>query len=1506
MRGTSWLSRVGLLALSSSLLPAPFAGATAPIEVALRASFTAPPLLLELLETATEESEFAYTPLLDRIADGYFDEYTTDRSIYDAFLELLQNDGILPNQEALDSFQFAFSIHSAAPRIEAHLQYYNTSVRPARSVEGEGCSSWLDIAGRAICAVDIQANTLEASTSVVVELPFDRTIDHSNSPPSAVLYADITSKAFRGLYKKLRGQNGAFSVRYASPTEVSGQELGIQSYGVELALKRTDYIVIDDRDKKVDDSAAEERSTDSQNALVDVEVDEIKPLSNTELKSLGMKAASLVMKSPDPLEGLLKLTQDFPKYSSSIAEQEVSEDFLNEHRANREIVPAGYNVLWMNGMQMDSRKLDAFSLLEHLRRERRLIDSIKSLGLNSTEAINVLAHPAVADAQADEDPQRYDYRDEIEGGNVIIWLNNIEKDERYDGLPSSVTALLQRTYPGQLPGVRREFHKGVFPADLSNLNDLRMVVESLQSLVQRRIPVEFGIVPTVSSEESKLRARVTHHLVETYGLHVAMTYLENLLEATSVKDAGLKAFIEVTEDAELKNDQEKLNFEEILQSDALTAILEETEHYISRLRLSGTPAPGLVNGVSCVRDEDWLSTMSTRVSSDLRKVQRGVFDHKYDDDSWLPDIFLSEASAHRNPLVVPEDEKSIKIIDMLDIGARMAETRLPRISSTAPTLTNASAEVVIAGDFDSERGKTLLLEAAKFFKEQPGMDVVFLYTGDGTKMMNVPRILGSHGQDQEALSWDMLKAAIRIDDSEGPPVEANTFLAREFWATTSGLLKRFGLQPSVGAIIFNGRLVGPIGDGDSFTKEDFEGLLKYEQRKRMGPAFKAIESLGILSKTRDVQSFSKLSVTIARSAQSDVPEGIFESLPTVRTNVYSDWNSTHTAIHVGSVNSASIEFIATLDPATEAAQKWVPILKTLSELSGVSVKIFLNPREAIDELPVKRFYRYILNAKPQFNDEGQLQEPRARFLRIPADTLLTMGLDVPAPWHVAPKLSVHDLDNIKLEKGNVDEPVEAIYALEHILVEGHSREVSNGAPPRGAQLILATESGVQVADTIIMANLGYFQFKANPGRYSIGLKKGRSAEIFKIDSVGAMGYSSHPGDETTEVTLMSFAGLTLFPRLSRQPDMDTEDVLEQASSAVEETLSNLSGAADQVLEKVGIKNANTGKFVSQGMGMISSLARKTGIKTDLSHAATHADINIFSVASGHLYERMLNIMMVSVMRHTEHTVKFWFIEQFLSPSFKSFLPTMAAQYGFRYEMVTYKWPHWLRAQKEKQREIWGYKILFLDVLFPLDLDKVIFVDADQIVRTDMHDLVAHDLHGAPYGFTPMCDSRTEMEGFRFWKQGYWKNFLRGRPYHISALYVVDLQRFRQLAAGDRMRQQYQQLSADPNSLSNLDQDLPNNMQIGLPIHSLPQEWLWCETWCSDESLATAKTIDLCNNPLTKEPKLDRARRQVPEWTEYDEEIAALARRMGEGVVAEGKESAAGASTSKGASTKDEL
>ena len=48
---------------------------------------------------------------------------------------------------------------------------------------------------------------------------------------------------------------------------------------------------------------------------------------------------------------------------------------------------------------------------------------------------------------------------------------------------------------------------------------------------------------------------------------------------------------------------------------------------------------------------------------------------------------------------------------------------------------------------------------------------------------------------------------------------------------------------------------------------------------------------------------------------------------------------------------------------------------------------------------------------------------------------------------------------------------------------------------------------------------------------------------------------------------------------------------------------------------------------------------------------------------------------------------------------------------------------------------------------------------------------------------------------------------------------------------------------------------------------------------SSSSLQTAnKVVDLCQNPLTKEPKLARAR-QIPEWDVYDQEVAAFAKKL---------------------------
>lgn len=578
------------------------------------------------------------------------------------------------------------------------------------------------------------------------------------------------------------------------------------------------------------------------------------------------------------------------------------------------------------------------------------------------------------------------------------------------------------------------------------------------------------------------------------------------------------------------------------------------------------------------------------------------------------------------------------------------------------------------------------------------------------------------------------------------------------------------------------------------------------------------------------------------------------------------YGAKHSVLNIPAKDQSSpdIEIVAIFEPLSRGAQKITSILLALQNVVNANIQIFLNCIEKHSEMPLKNFYRYIINEEPNFVDESKNGWPTntGLFESVPTTPLFTLAMSTPENWLVESVSTPYDLDNIHLDQ--VDGPgIFADFELEHLLLEGHCFEQSTGNPPRGLQFILTTNITAQQAatnklvdnqqltkeqDTIVMANLGYFQLKANPGVWNLKLRPGRSDDIYSI--VNHENTDTSSTNENVVVVMSNFLSNVIKIRVSKKPDRLGDQLLydndEDADNSIWSSISSWTAAN---------KPDSTKTF------------------TELNEAQKDTErINIFSLASGHLYERLLRIMMLSVLKHTKTPVKFWFLKNYLSPTFKNILPHMAEKYNFDYELVQYKWPRWLHQQTEKQRIIWGYKILFLDVLFPLDVKKIIFVDADQVVRTDLKELRDFDLGGAPYGYTPFCDSREDMDGFRFWKHGYWASHLQGRRYHISALYVVDLVKFRRIAAGDRLRGQYQGLSQDPNSLSNLDQDLPNNMIHQVAIKSLPQEWLWCETWCDDKSKKKAKTIDLCNNPRTREPKLRAAKRILPEWIVYDDEI----------------------------------
>lgn len=246
-------------------------------------------------------------------------------------------------------------------------------------------------------------------------------------------------KFHRTLVKTAREGKTSYRVRHKKALSAESKQLNVPGYGVELALKRTDYIVIDDRD---DDMKTVSATPEKEVKFEDEELADLKPLSSSELFGLGLKASSFIMQSEDPLDTLVKLSQDFPKYSGAVASHNASADFIAEHNYNRaQLVPGGYNIWWMNGVQLIDRQVEALELLNMLRKERNLVNGVRDLGLSGQEAIQLLSHTEVAAVKADGNAPRFDWRDEIEGGQVIIWMNNIEKDKRYEDWPVVLQAV---------------------------------------------------------------------------------------------------------------------------------------------------------------------------------------------------------------------------------------------------------------------------------------------------------------------------------------------------------------------------------------------------------------------------------------------------------------------------------------------------------------------------------------------------------------------------------------------------------------------------------------------------------------------------------------------------------------------------------------------------------------------------------------------------------------------------------------------------------------------------------------------------------------------------------------------------------------------------------------------------------------------------------------------------------------------------------------------------------
>ncbi|KAF9269441.1 hypothetical protein L218DRAFT_953049 [Marasmius fiardii PR-910] len=1272
--------------------------------------------------------------------------------------------------------------------------------------------------------------------------------------------------------------------------------------------------------------------------------DPVKEKEKEAIASLGLQVAQLLYDAAanhDPIKVLTQLSQNFPKYlpllnGANGPRIKVSSELAEELHNNQLRAQPGGNIMWINGQMVQDADVNPFGLLRTLKKERSIINTLTSFGLgednerwlSNGQAIELLTHRKIAAAQDTSGSSAVvdglvDVSDRAEReGAVVAWWNDLEKDSRYTRWPPSIHGILQPLYPGQFPSVKLNLFNVVLVLDLSKTSSVDFLVGPVTNIIQRNFPFRWGIVPFTASEDGMKMARLFYYLVQNHGRKNTMEVFKKISQLQLPPESQTPSinWKDVRNSfAELMNDsdpEKAVDFDQLLSGksperseilDKIQISIVKSNDYSKRLGLDDNDGKGhaFINGRYIETGDNFLNQMQIESRGQLQYLQEQLYQGRIvqptpgpEDPEEKPfsmsNFFndLPTTAKRRNKYIVPPADK-LRIINLPEVIER-TRWMVPNGGYIYPGGSEPlPVTLYIVADFNNRDGLSFLKEALLSVEKDSPARISFIHNPVDPA---IPETLKSppmsalfshliYNEKLEGITSSALLTALGYGDdvvyeteqvplTQGEqmrailgglrPSEIDYFNHTKYVDMGKRFLKEVGISPGDKGIVINGRAITPLG-ANTFQADDFKALQAYEMQKRIKPVVEALEDVKGDLRSVDRASLSNfISLVSSFIAAIQLPDpsevGLFDAPQRPRTRNYQMLESEYTCFEYGDNTTAVYQVAALVDPLSETAQRWSSLLEWISSIPDISIEVYLNPAR-YTEVPLKRFFRYNLRSSLTFDEAGYEVPAQTILDGLPIEPIYTLAIDTPSSWLVRPREALYDLDNIQLNHlAPEDNSVDGIFELDYLVVEGHARDTITNAPPRGVQLELTsgnTTNPIPIDDTQVVANLGYFQFKATPGVFRLGIREGRGRDIFEMESVGNEGWDSPGVNEVgDEITVTSFEGLTLYPRLRRRKGMEKADVL----------------AEDDDEEDEGI----VGNFVNS----IKSIFSPKETSLSVVPGSEQAEINIFTVASGLLYERFVGIMILSVLRNTKSTVKFWFIENFLSPSFLEFIPHLASAYNFQYELVTYKWPSWLRAQKEKQRIIWAYKILFLDVLFPMDLERVIFVDADQIVRTDLKELVDMDLKGAPYGYTPMGDDNYDMEGFRFWKTGYWKEFLQGKPYHISALYVVDLVRFRKIAAGDILRGQYQALSADPESLANLDQDLPNNLQRQVPIFSLHEDWLWCETWCSKDRLHRAKTIDLCQNPLTKEPKLSRAR-QIPEWEEYDSEIARFARKLAE-------------------------
>lgn len=1157
----------------------------------------------------------------------------------------------------------------------------------------------------------------------------DHVLSHTADPclTTVVLHGAIGSADFWKFHSMMSDLSILGNIKYAMRHYYSLKSnvySSLSGYGVELAIKSTEYRAVDDTRVKGEESSLtkilEENETieieevagfrikdlkekfpnkvNELNELTDHLTRDRKEIVNLkvwELQKLSLQTLSKVLSAPksDQLKLFEDIVQNFPTHAKTLSQVKVDKDVQKEVERTQMILSQTINLspsdtaLFIDGMFFDLDVIDIFTLFDHLKKEVKLVEGLHRV-VSDEEQVKKLLNLDISNEKPDQ--LAVDIRD-----SAIIYINDIENDNMYKSWPSSISDMLRPTYPGMLRNVRKNMYNLVLIIDPSK-KETHELIKLCESFYVHKAPLRIGLVfitpntETTGLEDPSIAIlNAFNYISQELSAFDGLSFLTEVIASVGATDIQSKDVVR-----HFKSKYPKVSVDLVFGADSdFNTGIQLTEDFLERTGL-GTATRVLLNGVilseGSLSGDSFEEAVLTEIMRQTPIIQKAVYSKELTDKDDILDWLMKQNN------VMPRLNKQIlntedaQFLDMTSpgdsIGYDMNSSTHPELVSSiisqANYLVNSNEKchpitVWIFTDLTTNQGKVLVRDAIEHMRTDSESvrlavihssvsDVAIVFEGllrtidDQKQLQNLLiKVLESEDQNLSTLI-NLLPTDVGIDIKSSQSEVQSLLKLHEMChlKCSSSLLHD--------SIVINGRVVRM--ESSTFTQEDFNLI---EKHGMITHGNKLKESV---SKSQDVRSCSDQMMKIASLLLSkpggkqrhdlNLPKGL-KSIITIEPN---------------DPSSSALDVVAVFEPLSRGAQKILPLLNVLKQVVNMNIKIYSNCIDKHSEMPLKSFFRFVLEPELLFTDQG-IRTNNALFQEVPSTALFTLGMVTPENWLVECIKSPHDLDNIHLEQVQ-GSGVFAIFKLQNLLLEGHCFEQSTGNPPRGLQLVLTSKVSEEghykdvIGDTIVMANLGYFQLKANPGAWHLALRSGRSSDIYTIVKSDGEDIIS-PGNSTPSVPVLitSFRSNVVKVKVSKKPGKADQELL-------------FDGDADDDGANVGFWNDIWG-------------GKKD---TDLETGNGSSDIiNIFSLASGHLYERLLRIMMLSVMKHTKSPIKFWFLKNYLSPTFKESLPKMATAYKFEYELVEYKWPRWLHQQTEKQRIIWGYKILFLDVLFPLSV-----------------------------------------------------------------------------------------------------------------------------------------------------------------------------------------------------------